>query len=245
MRSNINSYQLLVLSGGFGTRLKGSIPPNVPKTLASINNKTFLYYFLKNWYKYGIRNFIFLLHFQGKKIKKYLMNLKKKENLYDINFTFIFENEPLGTGGAVKNAIIKLDLKRYFLLTNSDTWLSDPSGLLLMDNWPSIGLVKDKGFDNRFGNIKFNKDKILSFDEKSKETNLNNTSYINAGVYCLDPNMFNQFDLYPASLEKDYFPKIIIEREIKPVILNTDFFDIGIPKDLKKFINWLENNYEY
>ena len=39
--------ELLVLAGGFGTRLK-KIVSSVPKPLAPIGDKPFLYYFLNN-----------------------------------------------------------------------------------------------------------------------------------------------------------------------------------------------------
>ena len=51
---NIKKTQLLVLSGGFGSRLKKVIP-DVPKALAPINKKKFLFYFSKKlvetWHK--------------------------------------------------------------------------------------------------------------------------------------------------------------------------------------------------
>ena len=54
----IKKTQLLVLSGGFGSRLKKFVP-DVPKALAPINQKNFLFYFLKNWWRHGIRNIVF------------------------------------------------------------------------------------------------------------------------------------------------------------------------------------------
>ena len=54
--------KMLVLAGGFGTRLKETIG-SVPKTMASINGTPLLKLQLDNWIKQGQRKFIFLLHY--------------------------------------------------------------------------------------------------------------------------------------------------------------------------------------
>ena len=51
--------QLLVLAGGFGTRLK-SVLNGTPKPLAKIGNEKFLFFFIKNWERQGINKFTFL-----------------------------------------------------------------------------------------------------------------------------------------------------------------------------------------
>ena len=97
----IKKTQLLVLSGGFGSRLK-KVVPDVPKALAPINQKNFLFYFLKNWWRHGIRNIIFLLHYKSEMIISYIENNKKNSFFSDLSFKFIIEEQPLGTGGSVK-----------------------------------------------------------------------------------------------------------------------------------------------
>ena len=59
--------QLLVLAGGFGTRLK-SVVSSVPKPLAPIMGRPFLNFQMENWTSQGITDYIFLLHYEAKKI---------------------------------------------------------------------------------------------------------------------------------------------------------------------------------
>ena len=51
---------LLVLAGGFGTRLQ-SIVSDVPKPLAPVCGKPFITYLIDHWMVQGVNDFIFLL----------------------------------------------------------------------------------------------------------------------------------------------------------------------------------------
>lgn len=234
----INKTQLLVLSGGFGTRLK-KVVPNVPKALAPISNKNFLFYFIQNWWKHGIRNFVFLLHHKSEMIISYIENNKNNAFFSDLSFKFIIEDEPLGTGGSVKHAISTLDMKNNFLLTNSDTYVENFSSILNDLKSPSIAIVKNIKNSCRFGHVSVEKNRIIKFVEKDKNKPYSNQHNINAGIYFLHPNLFSKFKIKPASLEKDYLPNLINEIKFKPIILKSKFFDIGVPKDYLKFQKWI------
>ena len=56
--------KLLVLAGGFGTRLQ-SVVSDVPKAVAPVGNVSFLYLQLEHWIAQGVRSFVFLLHHQA------------------------------------------------------------------------------------------------------------------------------------------------------------------------------------
>lgn len=58
----MNSRSIVILAGGFGTRLKSELG-EIPKSLAPVNNKPFLEYLLVNWIEQGFNNFIFCLHY--------------------------------------------------------------------------------------------------------------------------------------------------------------------------------------
>ena len=53
--------KLLVLAGGFGTRLH-SVVAEVPKALAPIGSVPFLQLQIDHWKTQGINSFVFLLH---------------------------------------------------------------------------------------------------------------------------------------------------------------------------------------
>ena len=228
--------QLLVLAGGFGTRLKPLIP-NVPKPLAPILNEPFVYYFIKNWERQGINKFIFLLHYNSQMIKDYIINNCKEQFSNNSEFSFVVENEPLGTAGAIKNAIIETGINGSFLVANSDTWVGNCLDLILESGCPSIAVIYLNNND-RYGSITIKKNIIVSFEEKTK----NNKITINAGIYYLHSDYFYNLKKGFLSIEKDLFPDLVSKQKLKPVYLDTEFVDIGIPKDYIRFLKWIKNN---
>ena len=82
---------LLVLAGGFGTRLR-SIVNEVPKPLAPVNGSPFLKYLIKNWLRQGVREFIFLLHFEAEKIELMISEMQNSGELEDSKIHLIVEH---------------------------------------------------------------------------------------------------------------------------------------------------------
>ena len=118
--------KLFVLAGGFGTRLR-SVVSDVPKPLAPVAGKPFLMYLVDNWVVQGVREFVFLLHYESAQIQRLLLTISDYPEYSDIKFTSIVEETPLGTGGAILNAIYKLGIKESILIANADTWLKSGS----------------------------------------------------------------------------------------------------------------------
>ena len=63
--------KLLVLAGGFGTRLRTAVT-DVPKPLAPVGDVPFLQLQIEHWLDQGIREFTFLLHHQADQIVAFL-----------------------------------------------------------------------------------------------------------------------------------------------------------------------------
>ena len=90
---------IIILAGGFGTRLINEIN-GLPKCLAPINNKPFLFYLLEYLKKFKIDQYIFALGFRSELVIDYL-----NENFSDLDLIYSVEANPLGTGGAIKSAL--------------------------------------------------------------------------------------------------------------------------------------------
>ena len=109
----IKKTQLLVLSGGFGSRLKKFVP-DVPKALAPINQKNFLFLFSQKLVETWHKKHCFLLHYKSEMIISYIENNKKKLFFSDLSFKFIIEEQPLGTGGSSKTRYKQVRYKKQF-----------------------------------------------------------------------------------------------------------------------------------
>ena len=82
---------------------------------------------------------------------------------------------------------------------------------------------------------KSTKDCPLNFLSTTNEPN--KESFINLGVYFLDKSFFSMTEEKTFSLESDYLPKYIQKNDIKAIITDSFFIDIGIPEDLITFTN--------
>ena len=109
----INS--IVVLCGGFGTRIK-TLTKGKPKILVSILKKPFFYYQLKKFKSNGIKNIYLLTQYKSKQIQDFVKSVK-----YFNFFLYKDGKKNLGTGGSIKKNIKQLP--DYFFLTYGDSYL--------------------------------------------------------------------------------------------------------------------------
>lgn len=234
-----NKIKLMVLAGGFGTRLS-SVLFDLPKVLAPVGNFPFLILQIQNWKKQGINSFIFLLHFKSELIIDVLKTEKNSGVLRNCELEFVIEPEPMGTGGAVAYAIQYLNLQGNFLLANGDTWLGNGIQNISISKIPSISVVKISN-TSRYGLIEFDSNSLItSFQEKCDVKF--NIGWIYAGMSHLHTSYFNNWNQQFFSLEKGLFQLLINNKELSAVELQTDFIDIGIPEDYFFFCNWFKSD---
>ena len=106
--------EVIILAGGLGTRLQ-PVVSDVPKCMAPVAGKPFLHYVIGFFQKNGIEHFIFSVGYMHEMIEDYL-----ERNYPQLNYTISLENEPLGTGGAIKLGCNKC-LGKNVLICNGDT----------------------------------------------------------------------------------------------------------------------------
>jgi len=226
--------RLLVLAGGFGTRLKEAVA-NVPKALAPIGVTPFLQLQIEHWSAQGLREFTFLLHHQAEQVITFLRT-HKSSLLRGCQINWLIEPVPLGTGGALAHAVKALNLKDDFLMTNADTWLGGGMQEMMRSAVPSIAAVNLADV-SRYGQVHIDHDlRVLAFTEKSGQSN---SGWINAGLCHLNTRMFEKWDGTPFSLERDLFPTLVQDGRLTAVPLETTFIDIGIPADYHRFCRWV------
>lgn len=228
-----NSLTLMVLAGGFGTRLR-SVVSEIPKALAPIGPTPFLSLQIAQWKAQGVRSFVFLLYYQADQVISFIKQ-HESDLLRDCAVTWLIEPEPLGTGGAIAYAIQTLRLTDHFLLTNADTWLGGGVRELAAAECPAISVVRVSDA-SRYGQIRFEAShRVTSFEEKA---NAPGAGWINAGMYKLHAEHFSGWDGKPFSLERVVLEKLTSESQLKAVPLDVDFIDIGVPDDYLRFCEW-------
>ena len=228
--------QLVVLAGGFGTRLK-SVLNGLPKPLADINGQPFLKLLFQNWVNNGFNDFVLCLHYEADKIIKFVKQEQEFGILKNCKIQFSIEPTPMGTGGAISYAVNNLDIENDILITNADTWLDQDYKNITNSNSNTITIVQVENTE-RYGSIVFdNINRVDYFSEKGKSTG---PGFINAGFYKLSKSYFNNWNGEAYSIETNLFPALVNEKKLKCIVSKNNFIDIGIPEDYNKFCEWFK-----
>ncbi|MFZ3218886.1 MAG: sugar phosphate nucleotidyltransferase [Rhodoferax sp.] len=228
--------RLLVLAGGFGTRLRSAVA-EVPKPLAPVNGRPYLQYLIESWVEQGVSELTFLLHYQAEMIADFLLAQQRTGSLGGCALKTVVEPRPLGTGGAIAFAVRELKMAGTFLVANADTWIGSGIQQLVLSDAPSMAAVKVENSE-RYGSVQIENNKVVTFKEKQESTG---PGWINAGLYHLDCSAFQRWNGEPYSVERDLFPFLADSRQLNAVALSTDFIDIGIPQDYFRFCRWIES----
>ncbi len=216
----------IILAGGLGTRLRSAVP-DLPKCMAPVNGKPFIGFVIDYFIGQGINKFILAVGYMHEVLIEYV-----EKEYRGLEVTYSIEEEPLGTGGAIKLACTKATSENA-VVTNGDTLFKvNISEVLTFHNNHqadcTLSLKPMKDF-SRYGVVTLNKDaSVESFKEKQFYTQ----GLINGGMYVLNVKTFLQEELPEKfSFEKDYLEKLYTQRKMFGVSQDAYFIDIGIPED--------------
>ena len=218
--------QAIILCGGLGTRLK-SVIKDIPKPMAPINDKPFLEFIFEYLKKQGIKEVILAVSYKYEVIQEYF-----KDEFLSIKIKYSIEKEPLGTGGAIKEALKFIKNEAYVL--NGDTVFDiDLTKLKLNGNRICLALKQMNDFD-RYGTVNVNEQGfVISFEEKI----FKNQGLINGGIYLLDKDIFKDFALQEKFSFEEFLQENYEKLKAKAHIFDDYFIDIGVPEDYRFFYN--------
>ncbi|MCC6287541.1 MAG: nucleotidyltransferase family protein [Chitinophagaceae bacterium] len=221
--------EAIILAGGLGTRLRSAVP-DLPKCMAPVNGKPFVGYVIESLRRHGIARFIFALGYKSETFDNFLNTVLHKDE-----YVISLEDEPLGTGGAVRLAC-NVSLSKNVLVTNGDTlFKADIQQVAIFHESKSaactLTLKPMKHFD-RYGAVELDAEgRVKDFKEKQYFTE----GLINGGVYLLNVNEFQKKSFSEKfSFEKDYLEKYYPEGNIYGMAQDAYFIDIGIPEDYER-----------
>jgi D-glycero-alpha-D-manno-heptose 1-phosphate guanylyltransferase len=226
---------LLILAGGLGTRLQ-SVVPNCPKPMAIVNEKPFLVRLLDDIINQDIDCEIFIsVGYLANQIVDYFQDCYKGHNI-----RYVFETEPLGTGGAIKKFVTEFKVTEPFLVKNGDTFSdTDLASMLKIFNNNNFDvLLSAFRIENsiRYGTIVCEDSSICNNDalivEQFGENNLVEiSSLINTGTYVIEPKYIQQIKEKKFAFED----KLLLCRDgllrLGAIEMSKRFIDIGIPDD--------------
>lgn len=223
--------QAILLAGGLGTRLR-SVVSDRPKPMAIIEGKPFMEYVVHELLKYGIQDIIFAVGYKGSMVEEYF----KDGSGFGIKASYAYEEELLGTAGAIKNAGRFVTGDQFFVL-NADTFYQmDYSRLIEIKERKELhmALVLRQVQDvSRYGEAVLEDAHLIRFNEKSEE---NRPGTINGGIYLMDQTLLSEIPEGKVSLENDMIPRWMKQgKRLGGMISEGYFIDIGVPEDFYKF----------
>ncbi|HHT9158372.1 MAG TPA: nucleotidyltransferase family protein [Candidatus Brocadiaceae bacterium] len=221
----------IILAGGMGKRLREVIKA-VPKPMAPVGGRPFLEFLILQLLKYSIKDIVLSIGYKAESVRSYFGNGKR----WGADIIYSEENEPLGTGGAIRKAseLIKDD---EFIAMNGDSFLDMDFNRLISchrekEAFATIGLayVDNTG---RYGRVETGeKGEITGFTEKG----FNGPGYINGGVYLFSRKVMHNVPEGNVSLEEDVFP-LLLGHGLYGMEVKGFFKDIGIPEDYRSLCN--------
>jgi dTDP-glucose pyrophosphorylase len=174
---------MVIMAGGKGTRLRPHTE-DCPKPLLPVAGKPMLEHIIERARSEGFRHFVLAIHYLGHMIEEYFGDGSR----WQVKIEYLREDAPLGTAGAI--SLMSAQPGDAFLVTNGDVLTDIHYGDLLdfhlrhgasatmavrLHEWQHpFGVVHTKGID------------ITGFEEKPVAL-----SHVNAGIYALDPCIFD------------------------------------------------------
>ena len=221
--------EVIILAGGLGTRLRSAIGNEIPKCMAPVNDKPFLWYLLKYLTRYDVSRVILSVGYLREVIYKWIDEVKEE---FPFAFDYAVEETPLGTGGGIRLALSKASTEDVIVL-NGDTFF-DVNLTHLLDEHQNmrgaltIALKPMVGFE-RYGAVELSSDShITAFHEKA----YCKAGLINGGVYVINRSQLPMTE----QPENFSFETAVMEKQCElgnlyGVTSDGYFKDIGVPED--------------
>ena len=186
--------KVILLAGGFGTRIS-EYTDTIPKPMIEVGGKPILWHIMKMYSKYDYNNFVVALGYKGEIIKKYF-----SKKFDDWKIDLIDTGEKTMTGGRVKR-LQKIIGNETCMLTYGDglSNINLDSLMKFHKNHGKLVTVSAVHPPARFGAIKLDGDKVVTFKEKSHI----DQGWINGGFFILEPGFFDLIDSDETYLERE------------------------------------------
>jgi NDP-sugar pyrophosphorylase family protein len=218
----------VVLVGGEGTRLR-PLTETMPKPLVPLMDRASLDHVLDHLARHEVHEVVLSSSYLEETFRAFIAGRHG-----DPAITWITETEPLGTGGAIVNALPAVGTHEPFFALNGDI-LTD------LDLTAMVALHRDRGAaatialthveDARpYGLVPLEPDaRVVEFREKPSELVPGD---VNAGTYVLEPSCLAR---WPAgrnvSIEREIFPSLIEASErLYGFVSDAYWMDLGTPE---------------
>ena len=218
----------IVLAGGLGTRLRGTIG-EMPKPLAPVRGRPFLEYLLDYWIAQGVTRFILSVGYRHEAITGHFGTA-----FHGAAIRYVVEERPLGTGGGLLLACRSIAAPGPFLVLNGDTYFEARLEALREFHAArraeaTLALFRSPQH-GRYAGLKIGSTgEVLALGTGERG------GLANGGVYLMERSLLDGGPWQPSSsvsLEEDILPFALgAARRVFGLECPGRFLDIGVPED--------------
>jgi mannose-1-phosphate guanylyltransferase len=223
----------ILLVGGFGTRLM-PLTKNTPKPMLTVAGIPVTEHQIAMAKSAGISEIVLATSYLSEVFTPYFGDGSQ----WGIKIKYAVEKEPLGTGGAIRNAARLLDSDQSVVVLNGDVLSSHNLAEQIRQheaNDADVTLHLTQVQDARaFGCVPTDSQgRVTAFLEKMENPV---TNQINAGCYVFNPQVISTIPLDTVvSVERETFPQLVANgAKVFGFIESAYWLDIGTPRALLK-----------
>lgn len=240
----------MILAGGLGTRLR-PLTETYPKPMVPVVDEPFLHWQIMDLVEQDYRDIILLVAYKGEQIAAHFGDGSK----WGANIHYVFEQAPLGTGGAIRNATEVLSeqadgatipLEEDFIVLNGDSFLPAPldelAGFFDEGRFDAVVSTYDNGAQSGLpptpvpNNLKVRNQMVVEYAkgaglEKGYER-------VDSGIYIVKRSLFTReatAHLGERFQLEDVLHPLIEKRTYGAYAVNARFYDIGTVERLQEF----------
>lgn len=216
-----------ILCGGLATRL-GDLARGVPKAMIPVAGRPYLESLIESFAGCGLRDFVLLTGHRAEVIESHFGDGSR----FGVRIGYSREAEPLGTGGALREA--RPLLGDRFVLTYGDVLRRFDYDRFVRQHLGNCLAVYPKLTS---GNADVAEGYVVRFDKRAPEL-----PYVDAGFSVM---LASTIDLLPnagpCSFEEIVFANLAEHGGLEAEVVDHRFFDIGTPEELARTRAALEN----
>jgi D-glycero-alpha-D-manno-heptose 1-phosphate guanylyltransferase len=222
--------EAIILAGGLGTRLRSVTGADMPKPMAEVANRPFLYYVLKQLKRWNTERIVLSVGYKHESIREHF-----NDEFIGMELVYSVEHEPLGTGGAIRQSLEYLNGNDCFILNGDSFFDVDLDALeqLRISHQADLTMaLKHVEKSDRYGTVKLNEqNRVTQFNEKQYVE----SGFINAGIYSTTKSLLHKLpSSQKFSFEHDYLKAFANRDAIYGLTGEGYFIDIGVPEDYAK-----------
>jgi NDP-sugar pyrophosphorylase family protein len=233
---DLASWPVAILAGGLATRLR-PVTDKMPKALLSVAGEPFLVHQLRLLRSHGLRKIVLCVGYLGDMIKAKLGDGRD----LGLQIAYSFDGPSLlGTGGALKRALPKLDER--FLVTYGDSYMPVDYSVIVeafvRSGKPALMTVLQNEGRWDASNVWFEAGELLRYDKKLRTPEMRHIDY---GIAVLNAAVFASFPDNRAFDLADVYSRLVSEKALAAYEVKQRFFEIGSRQGLAELDSMLRD----